>query len=110
MPEIALWFAIGSLICSGIAAFFTWAAWRSAVRNSVASVTVQKLAWIEAELLETRDLIAGLEHSIRKLRSRMYVRKRRDEADDSEPVPQDRDALKKHLREKAGLHLTAGRK
>jgi hypothetical protein len=105
-----LWLALGSFCASILAAFFAWAAWRSAVRDCVSSVSVQKLAWIESELLDTRDLIAGLDHSIRKLRSRMYVRKRRDEAEEAESLPADRDAVKRALRAKVGIGIVTNRR
>lgn len=109
MPSTPLILSALALLLAAAAAVFAWRARRAAVRDSAASVTVQKLAWIESELLETRDLIAGLEHSIRKLRSRMYVRKRTDE-NEAPPPPQSREEVKAALRARVGLAITPNKR
>lgn len=93
------WMALTALALSIIAAIFACAAAWFAARNSAASVSVQKLTWLQAELLDTRDMIEGLQHSLGKLRRRRYMRDRREE----EPEPTDREAIKAKLRAKVGL-------
>jgi hypothetical protein len=68
-----------ALLLAVFAVFLSWKAVRIAVAGSAASVAVQKLTRIEADLTDTHELIDGLRESLHKMRSRAGMQRLRDE-------------------------------
>ena len=95
MLYVALGLAV-SLICSAVAVLFSIRACSIAATGCARSVSLQKLATIEADLTETHQLIESLRASLHRMRSRDASTKRNLEP--KGPDPSDPVAYKRALR------------
>ena len=70
------------------------------------SVALAKLAELEAELTDQADAISQVNSSLKKLRSRITMRQRREDESNSSDVPdasKDPEAWKQHMRQQ--IHM-----
>ena len=70
------WACVASVILSAVAVLFSLKACGIAARGCVRSVSLQKLATLEADLTETHQLIESIRASLHRMRSRDAATKR----------------------------------
>lgn len=87
-----------AVMVSILAVYFSSKALKVAAKGSAKSVSIQKLAMIEADLSETHQLIETLRDSLHKMRSRDGMKRLRAERAAVPDATTNPEAYKQHLR------------